>query len=90
MQSHTPKSQKKLIKSISSNKLNLSTYFNFYNNEYINKKKEINKNKILKKNSNTSQKYIRYSASTALSNTDINQLIEKNNSILPYNNNIKY
>ena len=81
------KSRKKLIKSISSNKLNLSTYINFYNNRYINKKNEINKNKILKKNSNNSQKYIRYSGSTALSNTDTNQLIDKNNSILPYNNN---
>ena len=84
--SHTSKSRKKLIKSISSNKLNLSTYINFYNNRYINKKNEINKNKILKKNSNNSQKYIRYSGSTALSNTDTNQLIDKNNSILPYNN----
>lgn len=87
--SHTSKSRKKLIKSISSNKLNLSTYINFYNNRCMNKKNEINKNKIVKKNSNNSQKYIRYSGSTALSNTDTNQLIDKNNSILPYNNNIQ-
>ena len=89
-QSHQSKSRKKLIKSISSNKLNISTYINFYNNRCINKKKEINKNKILKKNSNNSQKYVRYSGSTALSNnTDTNQLIDKNNSILPYNNHIQ-
>ena len=70
--------------------MNLSTYFNFYNHRSINKKSEINKNKILKKNSNNSQKYIRYSGSTALSNSDTNQLIDKNNnSIFPYNNNIQ-
>ena len=89
-QSYNSKSRKKLIKSISSNKLNLSTYINFVNNRSINKKNEVNKNKILKKNSNNSQKYIRYSGSTALSNTDTNQLIDKNNnSIFPYNNNIQ-
>ena len=82
--------KKKLLKSNSSNKLNLSNYYiNFYNNGSININTKINnnKNKILKKNSNNSQKYIRYSGSTALSNNDTNQILDKNNSIFPYNNN---
>lgn len=87
--SHFSRSKKKLIKSISTNKFNLSNYINFLNNRNININTKINKNKILKKNSNNSQKYIRYSGSTALSNNDTNQMLDKNNSIIPYNNNIK-
>ena len=79
--------KKKLLKSNSSNKLNLSNYIYFYNNRSININNKINKNKILKKNSNNSQKHIRYSGSTALSNNDTNQIVDKNNSIFPYNNN---
>ena len=79
--------KKKLLKSNSSNKLNLSNYLNFYNERSININNKINKSKILKKNSNNSQKYIRYSGSTALSNNDTNQILDKNNSIFPYNNN---
>jgi hypothetical protein len=79
--------KKKLLKSNSSNKLNLSNYIYFYNKGSININNKINKNKIVKKNSNNSQKYIRYSGSTALSNNDTNQILDKNNSIFPYNNN---
>ena len=83
-------SGKKMIKSLSSNKfnLNLSHYKVIINqkNKNLNLNK-INKNQILKKNSNNStQKYIRYSGSTALSINDNNQLLEKNNAIFPYNN----
>ena len=91
--SHSSKSRKKL-KSTSSNKFNLSQYILFYKNKnpnITNKINKINKNKILKKNSNNSQKYIRYSGSTALSNNDTNQILDKNNSIIPYNiNNNNY
>ena len=79
--------KKKLLKSNSSNKLNLSHYINLNNSRSININNRINKNKILKKNSNNSQKHIRYSGSTALSNNDTNQILDKNNSIMPYNNN---
>ena len=83
-------SGKKMIKSLSSNKynLNLSHYKVIINRKNINLNlNKINKNQILKKNSNNStQKYIRYSGSTALSNNDTNQLLEKNSAIFPYNN----
>ena len=83
-------SGKKMIKSLSSNKynLNLSNYKVIINKKNINLNiNKINKNQILKKNSNNStQKYIRYSGSTALSINDNNQLLEKNSAIFPYNN----
>ena len=81
--------KKKLIKSNSSNIFNLGHYIHIYNNKNknININHKINKNKLMKKNSNNStQKYVRYSGSTALSINDTNQLLEKNNSIFPYNN----
>jgi len=83
-------SGKKMIKSMSSNKynLNLSNYKVIINRKNINLNlNKINKNQILKKNSNNStQKYIRYSGSTAFSINDNNQLLEKNSAIFPYNN----
>ena len=83
-------SGKKMIKSLSSNKfnLNLSHYKVIINRKNINLNlNKINKNQILKKNSiNSTQKYIRYSGSTALSINDTNQLLEKNSAIFPYNN----
>lgn len=85
LKKHSSKSRKKLMKSISTNKFNLSNYILLYNKSINND--NINKDKILKKNSNNSQKCKRYSGSTALSINDTNQLQEKNNSILPYNNN---
>ena len=85
--SYSSKSRKKLTKSNSSNKFNLSQYILFYKNSRTNITNKINKNKILKKNSNNSQKYIRYSGSTAFSISDTNQILDKNNSIIPYNNN---
>ena len=85
LKKHSSKSRKKLMKSISTNKFNLSNYILFYNKSINND--NVNKDKILKKNSNNSQKCKRYSGSTALSINDTNQLQEKNNSILPYNNN---
>ena len=83
-------SGKKMIKSLSSNKfnLNLSHYKVIINRKNINLNlNKINKNQILKKNSiNSTQKYIRYSGSTALSINDNNQLLEKSSAIFPYNN----
>ena len=79
-------SGKKMIKSMSSNKINL----NLNHPEVIIKNKnknvkKINKYKILEKN-NSRQKYFRHSGSTALSINHINQLQEKNNGISPYKN----
>ena len=88
--SHSSKSKKIFFKSNSSNKINISHYFSLYNNKRPNISNKINKNKLLKKNSNNSQKNIRHSGSTALSINDTNQILEKNNNnncINPYNTN---
>ena len=81
-------SGKKIIKSMSNNKINLNlNHHEVINNRKNKNVKKINKNKILEKNSNNStKKYIRHSSSTALSINDNNQLQEKNNGISPYNN----
>ena len=79
-------SGKKMIKSMSSNKIDLNLNHPEViiksNNKNINK---INKYKILEKN-NSTQKYFRHSSSTALSINHSNQIQEKNNGISPYNN----
>ena len=79
-------SRKKMIKSMSSNKINLNLKIPEviikHKNKILNK---INKNKILKKN-NSTQKYFRHSGSTSLSINDNNQIQEKNNEIPSYNN----
>ena len=82
-------SRKKIIKSISNTKINHhKIHINQKNKNLIDNNK-IKKNIIfLKKYSNNStQKYFRYSGSTAFSINDINQLYEKNNLIIHSNNN---
>ena len=77
------KSRKKLTKSNSTNKFNLTHYLYFYKNKSINFDIK-NKPKFTKKNSNNSTQKFRYSGSTALSMNDTNPLPEK---IFPYSNN---
>ena len=79
--------KKKLIKSNSNNIFNLGNYVHINNNKNINVNNKKNKNKLMKKKlNNSAQKFFRYSGSTAFSNNDTNQVLEKTNSISPYNN----
>ena len=83
-------SRKKVIKSISNTKINHHKIHINQKNKNVIDNNKIRKNIIfLKKfsNNSTTQKYFRYSGSTAFSINDNNQLYEKNNSIIPINNN---
>ena len=83
-------SRKKVIKSISNTKINHHKIHINQKNKNVIDGNKIRKNIIfLKKfsNNSTTQKYLRYSCSTAFSINDNNQLYEKNNSIIPINNN---
>ena len=81
-------SRKKVIKSISNTKINHhKIHINQKNKNLIDNKKIKKTIIFLKKNStNSTQKYFRYSGSTALSINDTNQFFDKNNSIAPSNN----